>query len=101
MRIKQGTTYDIALPLSLEDGTDVTPENVSVVEISLGSRRFYYPGKVAYDDGSWTFHLSQEDTLAMSGVMTMKARAKTLTGEVAHADIGIVAVGESNSKEVL
>ena len=101
MRIKQGNTYDIELQLEYEDGTDVTNENAAVVEISLGNLIKRWPGDVVYDDGKFIMPLSQEETFAMNGGLTLKARAKTLTGDVANGDVGVVIVGKSNSKVVL
>ena len=101
MRIKQGNTYDIELQLELEDGTDVTDDNAAVVEIALGNLIKKWPVEVAYDDGKFVMHLSQEETFKMHGVPTLKVRVKTLTGDVANGDIGPVVVGESASKEIL
>ncbi len=101
MRIKQGNTYDVELTLELQDGTAVTDENAAVVEIILGNIKKYYPGEVIYGDNVWTMYLSQEDTFSLEGAETLTARVKLLSGDVGNADIGIVAVGKSNSKERL
>lgn len=101
MRVKQGNTYDIELALTYEDGTPVTDENAAVVELALGHKIKTWPGEVTFDGEKWIYHLSQEETLKMSGTPTLKARVKTLTDDVADGDIGIVVVGISNSKEVL
>ena len=101
MRIKQGNTYDIDMELTYEDGTAVTDENAAVVEIALGNNIKTWPGEVTYDGEKWIYHLSQEETLKTSGVLTLKARVKALSGDVASGDVGVVVVGVSNSKEVL
>ena len=101
MRIKQGNTYDVELTLALKDGTAVTDENAAKVEIILGNMKKYFPGEVVYGDDVWTMHLSQEDTFALEGVLTLTARVKLLSGDVGDADIGIVVVGDSESKERL
>lgn len=101
MRIKQGNTYDIEIALTYEGGTPVTNENCAVVELALGHKIKTWPGEVTFDGEKWIYPLSQEETLKMSGAPTLKARVKNLTDDVADGDIGIVVVGESNSKEIL
>ncbi|MBP5302021.1 MAG: hypothetical protein J6Y88_02090 [Bacteroidales bacterium] len=101
MRLKQGNTYDIELELFYESGAAVTDVNASVVEIALGHKIKTWPGELFYDGERWIYHLSQEETLKMSGSPTLKARVKDLTDDVANCDICVVVVGTSNSKEVL
>lgn len=101
MRVKQGNTYDIEIALTYEDGTTVTDENCAVVELALGHKIKTWPGEVAFDGEKWIYPLSQEETLKMSGVSTLKARVKDMSSEVSDCDVCVVVVGESNSKEVL
>lgn len=101
MRINQGRTYDVLITLKLDEGTVITPDNVSAVEITLGGFKYNYPeGRVTYDD-AWALRLEQEDTLRMAGVLPLAARVKTAGGDVIGADLGVVVVSEGHSREVL
>lgn len=103
MRIKQGNTYDVSLALTFNDGTGTAPDNVAKIEVSLGRLKKNYPGDVVYDDENdmWTFHLTQEETLSLQGILKLSASVKGLTGDVGDCDIAIVVVGNSSRKEVL
>ena len=102
MTIKQGDAYDIAIMLENEDGTAITPENVSVVEIALGSLIKSFPeGDVTFSEGAFLFPLSQEETFPMRGTKRLEVRVKFLSGDVAGAKLGSIAIDSSISREVL
>ena len=52
LTIRQGDAYDIEVALWTRDGTVISPDIVSSVELVIGSLRKTYPGLVTYDDSA-------------------------------------------------
>ena len=79
---------------------------VSAVEVALGEVIKTYPddGVVfvsAETGGYWTFPITQEESMSLSGIKRFDVRAKFLNGEVVGAKIDTVNVNASVSTEVL
>ena len=109
MEIKQGDSYDIHITLTDSDGTCITDEMVTAVEVALGDVIKTYPdGGVGYvseeptiTGGYWTFPITQEESMSLSGIKRFDVRVKFLNGEVVGAKIDTVNVNASVSTEVL
>lgn len=98
----QGDSYGLPIEI-LRDGKAVTPEDVTNVEISVGSiTKTYAKNKVYYSNGMWIIPLSQEETFNLPAAsVRVQARVMWATGGVTGVDLGDIDVIDSISKEVL
>ncbi len=98
--IMQGDAYCVPFRIR-SGGTEITPELVDTVEITIGELTKTYPGEVDYDMG-WIVPLSQQDTFRLGpSLQPVQVRIKFITGDVVGASCGCVCVGDSLSKAVL
>lgn len=99
----QGDSYGLMIEIINMDGTPLTLEDVSDVEISVGLlRKTFADGEVVYADGYWVFPLSQEETFKLpSGKVKAQARVVWANGGVKGCSLGDIRVKESLSKVVL
>lgn len=99
----QGDSYRLAIEILSEKGVPVTSDDVSDVEITIGSlRKTYAEEEISYKDGKWLFPLTQEETFKLPA-SRVKAQVRVVwtTGDIEGASLGEIRVQESISKEVL
>lgn len=103
MDIRQGDAYTLAVTLTDENGTALTSDDVSKVEISIGSITKQYPDEVTYDSESGAFEMpiSETDSHSMSGILPTQVRVLFPSGEVSSATLGFMHVVGSVSKTIL
>lgn len=101
MEIRQGDAYTLAVTLTDENGTALTPEDVSKVEISIGNVTKQYPDEVTYDDGAFLMPISETDSHSMRGILPSQVRVLFPSGEVSSATLGFMYVVASVSKTIL
>ncbi len=99
----RGDAY--SLPISVE-----TPEGAAVadtfeeIEVCIGRiRKTYSSGEITYDSarGLFLVPLSQSDTYSLHSRTKIQLRCKYPGGDVVGADLGILEVDLSISKEVI
>lgn len=104
MRIMRGDSYPVPVEITM-DGQTVTPDMVEEIEICVGSgiRKTLTAGEVAYQDGLWYIHLSQEETFSLAEESNVYVRSvyPGQTPVVIGAWAGRIAPQETESKEVL
>lgn len=69
MEIRQGDAFTLAVTLTDETGTALTPDDVSKVEISIGNVTKQYPDEVTYDDGAFLMPITETDSHSMRGIL--------------------------------
>lgn len=99
----QGDAYGLTIEILNDKGEVVTDENVSEVEVMIGSlRKTYADNEITFSDDKWTVHLSQNETFQLQAAhVKAQVRVKWSSGNVEGADLGLINVRESLSKEVL
>lgn len=101
----QGDSYGLSIEILNNEKVRVTPEDVSDVEITVGSlTKTYKNNEVTFnsDTGKWIFHLTQEETFKMIPTRTkVQLRVKWKSGGVEGCNLGYKDIKESISKEVL
>ena len=102
MQMMRGDSYNIAITLTYDDETTITPEDVTDVEVVLGNLvKRYSTGDISYDDGEWLFPITQTDSFYdLPPVSRLQVRVKNGT-TVIGARIGVVFVLPSNSSEAM
>lgn len=100
--IMQGDEYGIRIGLLTKDGTAVTPENVTNVEITLGRfRKTYLDGDVSWDGEKWVFPMTQAESFTFRTNVKCEARAKFIGGDVIGVYVETIDVKPSQSKVIL
>lgn len=100
----QGDAYSVPVTITAQDGTVVTPDMVTCVEITIGNLSRKYPGAVTFDEdaGAWQFPLTQQQTFRLSqGKQETQARVVFASGDVFGGRGDTVFVTGSLSKGVL
>lgn len=101
----QGDSYGLSIEIKKSDGTAVTPEDVSDVEVVIGHLiKTHKRNQISFDTDSsmWVFPLTQEETFALPAMRVKgQVRIAWASGGVEGASLGFVNVSESYSKEVL
>lgn len=104
VKIMRGDSYYIPVDIT-HDGVTVTPDMVDEIEISVGSalQKYMSDGSVIYDNGTWYFRLSQEETFALEDSCEVYVRTAYHGNpkDVIGARAGILIATETGSKEVL
>lgn len=76
IKIMQGDACRIPFHIR-QDGTQIRPEMVADLEVTLGRlRKTYLEGGVRWEDGYWFVYLSQEETMAMAGCDYVRLRVR-------------------------
>lgn len=103
MEIRQGDAFTLAVTLKDENDTALTPDDVSKVEISIGSVTKTYPDDVTYDSENGVFEMpiTETDSHSMGGILPTQVRVLFPSGEVSSATLGFMHVVGSVSKTVL
>lgn len=100
----QGDAYSVPVTITAQDGTVITPDMVTCVEITIGNLSRKYPGAVTFDEdtGAWQFPLTQQQTFRLQqGKHETQARVVFASGDVFGGRGDTVFVTESLSKGVL
>ena len=100
----QGDAYSVPVTITAQDGTVITPDMVTCVEITIGNLSRKYPGAVTFDEdtGTWQFPLTQQQTFRLSqGKQETQARVVFASGDVFGGRGDTVFVTGSLSKGVL
>lgn len=99
----QGDSYGIKVEILKSDGTVLTPDDVSDVEIALGSLKKRYAKKeLSFDEGAWVLPVTQNETLSLpSTYVKAQLRVKFPNGDVEGVFLGDIRLQESISKGVL
>ena len=105
LKITQGDAYPIPFLLK-QAGQYLTPDMIQDVEVSVGSTvlKKLSDGEVMYQEDTWYFYLSQEETFSLDGNMELEIRVRYKDQPfpvVLSKRAGFVKMDESNSKEVL
>jgi hypothetical protein len=78
MKIMQGDACRIPFCVK-QDGRTLVPEMITDLEVTVGRlRKTYREGNVTWDGAAWYVYLSQEETMAMSGVDHIRIRVRYL-----------------------
>ena len=101
----QGDSYGIKIEILNSENSIITPDDVSDVEVTIGSvRKTYSSGEVTYnsDIGKWVFPLTQDETFKFRAARA-KAQVRIVlnNGNIHGIPPGYINVDESISKEVL
>ena len=99
----QGDSYGLKIVILKRDGTSLTEDDVSDVEITIGPlSKKLSEGMIAHENGVWIFPLIQEETFKFPA-SRVKAQARIVwpSGDVEGVRLGDIRVDESLSREVL
>lgn len=101
----QGDSYRLKVEILNSKNVAVTPDDITDIEIILGSlRKTYKDNQITYDGGleRWLFPLTQDESFKFPPTK-VKAQVRVVwsDGRVEGASLGYVNVLESISKEVL
>ena len=103
--IMQGDAYPILLTVRTKDGDILTPDDIKVLEVMIGSILKSYPDSIRWeaDTGKFAVPLTQEETLNLTpGVQAVQARALGVNGYVrGWRKCGEIAVTKSDSRTIL
>ena len=103
MEIMQGDSYPIPVDI-MQDGMVVTPKMVEDVEITVGTeiRKLYSTGGITFENDTWYFLLTQQETFSMSGSNEVVCRLKyPVTGYTHGVRVGYLSATEIPQKVVL
>jgi hypothetical protein len=103
MKIMQGDSYPIPVDI-MQDGVVITPEMVEDVEITVGAeiRKLYSTGGITFENDTWYFLLTQQETFSMSGSNEVICRLKyPVSGYTQGTRIGSLNVTETSQKWVM
>ena len=80
--IMQGDACPIIFTITDENDVPVIAADVDTVEFCVGSLRKTSPD-ITYDGTTWSFRVSQQETLALQpGITPIQCRVKLLSGDV-------------------
>ena len=99
----QGDSYNLGINILNNAGQPVTPDDIKVVEITIGNlRKTYLNAQVTFRDGVWLFPLSQEETFRYWPT-SVKAQVRVVwaNGVIEGKPLYGIRINESISKEVL
>ena len=103
MNIMQGDSYPIPVEIT-QDGIVITPEMVEDVEVTVGKtvRKTLSGGGVTFEDNTWYFLLSQEESFSMVNSQRVIVRLKyPVTGYTLGIRAGTLSVEDIPQKVVL
>lgn len=103
VNMMQGDKYALKFEITKADGTVITSDDVSDLEITVGHiTKNYSSGEVIYSDGLWCFPVFQEESFALPAKQTkVQVRVKWTDGSVEGTSTDNMTVDGSESKEVL
>lgn len=99
----QGDSYCLGVRILNNAGSNVTPDDVSDVEITIGRvSKSLSNGQLSYENNSWLYPVSQGESLSiLPGIVPAQVRVVWKNGAVEGKRIEGVRMHESLSKEVL
>ena len=99
----QGDSYDLGIRILNNAGSEVTPEDVLDVEITIGEHsKSLANGQIRYDNKAWLYPLTQQESMEiMPGSVPAQVRVLWKNGTVEGARLDGLRVHESLSREVL
>lgn len=100
----QGDQYRLPIELVHDDGSELTPDEVSDIEVLIGGiRKTYKGGEVSYNDADGLYYIliTQRETFMFRGKVDIKVRVKFPSGDVVGLGLGALEVEPSVSKVVL
>lgn len=100
----QGDAYSIPVVIKAKDGTVITPEMATRVEITIGHLTRQWPGVITFNEDTlaWEFPLTQQQSFRLSqGKQKTQVRVAFSNGWVVGGDGTDVRVLKSESKSIL
>ena len=99
----QGDSYQLGVKILNNAGTNVTPEDVVDVEITIGRvSKSLSKGQLRFESNCWLYPVSQSESMAiLPGVVPAQVRVVWKNGAVEGKKIEGIRMHESLSKEVL
>ena len=100
----QGDAYSVPVVIKAKDGTVITPEMVTRVEITIGHLTRQWPGVITFNEDTlaWEFPLTQQQSFRLSqGKQKTQVRVAFSNGWVVGGDGTDVRVLKSESKSIL
>lgn len=99
----QGDSYSIGVNILNNAGSNVTPDDVVDVEITIGRvSKSLAKGQIHFDSNSWLYPVSQSESMAiLPGSVPAQVRVVWKNGSVEGKRIDGIRMHESLSKEVL
>ena len=99
----QGDAFSLGITITNNAGTQVTPQDVRDVEITIGPlRKSYQAEQLSYAGGVWLFPMSQGESFdCPPGPLTAQVRVVWANGVVEGSRLYGLHMEESISKEVL
>lgn len=96
----QGDAYSLGVTIK-NNGQAVEIDDIEKVEVTLLYLQKYYPGQITYEDGTFYFHLTQEETFRLPKVCPMQIRVKFKSGDVLGSEKKQIDVSAALSKVAL
>lgn len=96
----QGDSYNLIVTVK-NQGKPLDVASVEKVEISLLYLQKSYPGEIGYEDGTFLFPLTQQETFRLPKICQMQVRVKFRSGDVIGSEIQQIDVAHALSKAVL
>ena len=100
----QGDAYSVPVVIKAKDGTVITPEMATRVEITMGHLTRQWPGVITFNEDTlaWEFPLTQQQSFHLSqGKQKTQVRVAFSNGWVVGGDGTDVRVLKSESKSIL
>lgn len=100
----QGDAYSVPVVIKAKDGTVITPEMATRVEITIGHLTRQWPGVITFNEDTlaWEFPLTQQQSFRLSqGKQKTQVRVAFSNGWVVGGDGTDVRVLKSESKSIL
>lgn len=100
----QGDAYSVPVVIKAKDGTVITPEMATRVEITIGHLTRQWPGVITFNEDTlaWEFPLTQQQSFCLSqGKQKTQVRVAFSNGWVVGGDGTDVHVLKSESKSIL
>ena len=92
--MQQGDQYTIPITVTL-GSVPVTDQNVVGLKVQFGDVVKEWPGDITYDDGSFLYPITQEETMALGGVAPFQVQINTDNTTILTSDVGTLEVGRS------
>ena len=100
----QGDAYSVPVVIKAKDGTVITPEMATRVEITMGHLTRQWPGVITFNEDTlaWEFPLTQQQSFRLSqGKQKTQVRVAFSNGWVVGGDGTDLRVLKSESKSIL
>lgn len=104
--IMQGDEFFLPIKIKI-DGENIDLNKINTIQFMIGDLVKYYKndnsGEITYNQetNEFYFPLSQEETFNMSGSQEAQIRIKYESGEIQGANIGVINILYSKTKETI